>query len=167
MTTHRLSILGANTTPDTSGNVFMEPYPIKATNDFWKHSNFIFLDTATKDSLYSLFEVPMNYVSNPKFYVVWTTTAVSGNAIWTMDYRDVTGGDTASLDQTTAQESLTVTTAAPSATDRRIISSMTATAGNFTQGDTVEFFVSRNGAGSDTIAASLSLFDVIFEYTDI
>lgn len=167
MATHRISCLTGNVLPDTSGNVWFEPYPNYATNDFWKHGHFIFKDTATKDALYSLFQVPMNYVGTAKFYVIWTSTATSGNVVWEIAYRDVGGDDTTSLDQSTAQETLTITDAAPTATDRRLAPSATATAGNFTAGDTVEIKISRDGtSASDTMAASAQIADVIFEYAD-
>lgn len=166
MSTHQISILGANTIPDSVGNVFFEPYPIKATNDFWNHLSCIFNDTATKDSLYGLFTVPQNYVGTPKFYPIWTSTATTGNVVWEMVYRTIGGDDTTSLDQTTAEETLTVTDAAPSATDRRLTPSMAATAGNFAAGETVEFRLSRDGTAADTMAAAAQLHALVFEYTD-
>lgn len=166
--TKRVQALSVNTLPDTSGNVYFEPYPIKATNDFWKHGHFIFTDTATKDSLYSMFHVPMDYNSagTTKIYAVWTSTATTGSVVWEIAYRSIGGNDTTSLDQTTAAETLSVTASAPSATDRRMIPSVTATAANFAAGDTVELKISRNGtSGSDTMAASAQLLQVLFEYT--
>ncbi len=169
MATHRIGILGANTLPDTSGNVFFEPYPTKATNDFWKHGVFVFNDTSTKDSLYGTFTVPQNYASNAKFVVYWTSTGTSGNVVWNVDYRDLAGNDTNSLDQSTAQEALAFTAAAaPGATDRLMQTSKTATSGNFAAGDLVEFKVSRDGtSGSDTLAAAVTVHAVVFEYTDV
>lgn len=168
MATHRISCLGANTLPDTSGNVFMQPYPVLATNGFWKHAEFAFLDTATKDSLYTLFHVPENYVGNAKFYFIWTAGVTTGNVVWDADYRVVGGDDTTSLDQSTAQESLAVTASPPSAANNRRTPSVTPTAGNFTAGSTVELKISRDGSsGSDTMAATAQLMDVIFEYTDV
>ena len=45
MATHRIPILGTGTVPDTSGDVFQEPYTIKATNDVWGRLVWIFNDT--------------------------------------------------------------------------------------------------------------------------
>lgn len=167
MATHQMSILGANTVPDSSGNVFQEPFSIKATNDQWKNLVYIFLDTATRDLLYGTFIVPQNYVSNAKIYPHWTSTATTGNAIWDFDYRTVGGDDTTSLDQAGTEEALTVTDAAPGAALRRMTPVMTATAANFAAGETVEFLLARDGVSADTIAAALILFDLIFEYTDV
>lgn len=170
MATHRLFIPAATLAPDPGGTnpPVPEPYTITATNDFWKHDILKYLDTSTKDSAYGIFEVPQNYVGTAKFYVVWTSPTTSGNVVWEVAYRTVGGDDTTSLDQTTAEETLTVTDAAPSATDRRLIPSLTATAGNFSVGESVELKVSRDGtSGSDTMAGNAILHGVMFEYTDV
>lgn len=170
MATHRLILLAAGFFPDpASANVFPEPYPVKATNDFWKHQNMIFIDSATKDSIYTTFEVPQNYVGTPKFGVVWTSTVTTNNVVWEFAYRTVNGDDTTSLDQATAEETLTITDTAPGATDRRLSPTLVAaTAANFAAGETVELKVSRDGSsGSDTMAGAASLFYVIFEYADV
>jgi hypothetical protein len=165
--THWQSILGHATLPDTSGNVFWEPYSVKATNDQWRHGVWIFNDTATRLLLYGQFVVPQNYVGSAKVYPVWTSTATTGNVVWDFDYRTVGGDDTTSLDQAGTEEALTVTDAAPTAAHRRLTPSMTPTAGNFSAGETVEFLLARDGANaSDTMAAAVILFDLLFEYAD-
>ena len=77
MATHRISILNAHTIPDTSGNVFFEPYTVKASNDVWAHLVCIFNDTATRDALYVTFRVPKNYVGSANLIPVWTSTALT------------------------------------------------------------------------------------------
>lgn len=167
MATHRISILGASTLPDSSGNVFFEPYTIKATNDNWKHGHFVFNDTATRLGLYGVFNVPVNYVGTAKIVIVWTTTATSGDVEWDFDYRAVGGNDTESLDQATAQESVNSNDTAPSATDERMEIAINLTAGNFAASDTVEFGLFRDGTDSgDTIAAAVQLVGLYFEYAD-
>lgn len=166
MATHRIPILGWNSAPDTSGNVFITPYDSLATNKTWKHMVWSFADSATRDLLYGKFVVPKNYVGSPVFVVVWTTTATTGNAIWDLDYRTVGGNDTTSLDQSTAEETLTVTDAAPGAAHRRLEATMSATAGNFSADEEVEFLFGRDGASSDTIAATIMCFSLLFEYAD-
>lgn len=164
MATHRINILGWSALPDTSGNVWLEPAALTQTNDRYAQLVARFKDTATKDSLGFRFQVPQNYVGTAKFYVNWTTTATSGNAIWNVDYSSA--AQTASLDPSADEESLTVTTAAPGSSQTGVVSSMTATAGNFAAGDICQGKVSRNGAGSDTIAADLIAYEVYFEYLD-
>jgi hypothetical protein len=164
MATHRLNILNWATLPDTSGNVWFEPAAVTQTNDRYAQLVARFKDTSTKDSLGFRFQVPQNYVGTGKFYVCWTSTATSGNAIWTVDYSSA--AQSASLDPSADEESLTVTTAAPGSSQTGVVSSMTATAADLAAGDECQGKLSRNGAGSDTIAADLVVYDFYFEYTD-
>ena len=167
MATFRIPILGANTLPGSSGNVFFEPYTIKATNDTWKHAVVIFNDTATRIGLYGAFDVPQNYSGSAKIIVHWTSTATSGDVEWDFDYRAIGGDDTESLDQATAQESVNQNDTAPSAVNERMTASLTLTAGNFAAGDTVEFGIFRDGTdGGDTMSAAAIVHQVLFEYAD-
>lgn len=167
MATHQIWIPAAGLTPDTSGNVFSEPYSIKATNDIFPFNVLIFNDTSTRLGAYGTFHVPQNYVGTPKIYPVWSSTAITGNVVWDVDYRAVGGDDAESMDQATAQEALTVTDAAPSAAHERNTPSVSLTAANLAAGDTVEFGVFRDGAdAADTMAAAAILFGVLVEYAD-
>lgn len=166
MATHQISILNGSLSLGGSGNVYATTFDTLATNDVWKHLVIAFKDTSTRDLMYGQFTVPQNYVGTPKIIPVWSTSATSGNAIWDFDYRAVGGDDTESLDQAGTQEALTVTDAAPSASWERMTPEMAATAGNLAAGDTVTFLFGRDGASSDTIAATAVLFDLIFQYAD-
>jgi hypothetical protein len=169
MATFRLPILGWATAPDTSGNVWMEPLSIAATNDRWPHLVWRFKDTSTRPAIEGVFSVPKNYNASgtTSFVIVWSSTATSGNVVWDADYRAVTGNDSESLDQTTQDEQLTVTDAAPGAAWRRLETSVSATAANFAADDTVQFEFARDGvSGSDTMAADAYLFGLFFQYTD-
>jgi len=165
MSTFRIPILGFSTKPDASGDVFFEPQSVKGSNGFFDHLVCVFNDTAAKDSLHGLFQVPQNYVGTPKFVVDWTSTATSGDVEWDVDYRAVAAGE--SLDQATAQESLNQNDTAPGTTDLKQEALLAATAGNFATGDTVQFLLSRDGTDAgDTIAAAVTVVGVYFEYTD-
>lgn len=167
MATHRMSILGANTVPDTSGNVFFEPYDVKATNDVWDLLVCVFNDTATRIGLRGAFNVPKNYVGTASIIVVWTSTATTNNVVWDFDYRAVGGNDTESLDQAGTQEAVTVTDAAPTAAHRRLEASMALTSANLAADDTVLFELFRDGVNaSDTMAAAALVFDVLLQFND-
>lgn len=172
MATHRISILGANTIPDTSGNCWLEPYTILATNDVWGLLVFRFgssnaAEPTTRIGLRGQFNVPKNYVGTASIIVVWTATVTTGNVVWDLDYRAVGGNDSESLDQAGTQESVTVTDAAPGAANRRLEASLSLTSANLAADDTVEFELFRDGAdAADTMAASGILFDVLFQYND-
>ncbi len=167
MATLELSILNG-LKPDTSGDVFYEPYSIKATNDVFDHLVLIFNPaTATRLLAHGLFHVPQNYVGTAVIVPVWTSTATTGNAVFDFQYRAISGNDTESLDQATVQETVTVTDAAPSAAHERLIPTMSLTSANLTAGDTVEFAIVFDDVdASNTIASAAILHDLIFRYSD-
>lgn len=167
MATHRIPILSFGAVPDSSGDVFFEPYSIKATNDVWGRLVAIFNDTATRIGLKGGFTIPKNYVGSAKIIVVWTSTATSGDVEWDVDYRAVSGDDTESLDQAGSQESVNINDTAPSAAHERMEAALTLTAGNFAVDDEVEFELFRDGTDAgDTMAAAAIVFNVLFEYAD-
>ena len=165
MATRRINILNFATLPDTSGNVWFEPAALTQTNDRYPQMVARFKDTATKDSLGIRFPVPDNYVGSPVMEVIWTSTATTGNVIWVIDYNS--GSKTATLDPSTDEESPTVTTAAPGTSQTGVASRMTLTAANLAANDIFQGKVSRNGAGSDTMAADAVVYNIIFEYVDV
>ena len=167
MATHRINILGGNTIPESTGNVFPELYTTKATNDQWANLVWVFNDTATRDELYGTFDVPQNYVDTANLVVVWTTTATTGDVEWDFDYRAVGGNDTESLDQTGTQESVNSADTAPSAAHERLELTIALTDGNLAAGDTVTFALARDGTDAgDTMSAAAILFGAYFEYND-
>jgi predicted carbohydrate-binding protein with CBM5 and CBM33 domain len=168
MATHEISLLGPQTVPDSTGNVYQQPYPILATNDVWGNLIFVFADAGTTNYLYGVITIPQNYVGTAVIVFIWTATATSGNVLWGFDYRVVGGDDTTSLDQATAVESVTVQDVAPTATDRRLRVTVALTSANLAAGSTLEFRISRNPSnGSDTMAASAQLFDCLLSYADV
>lgn len=168
MATHRVPILGFATAPDASGNVWVEPLDVAATNDVWKHLVWKFSNSGSaRIGLRGLFVVPKNYVAGSALVLHWSSTATSGNVVWDFDYRSVAGDDSASLDQTTNTQSVTGTDAAPGAAWRRLQLSISLTAGNFAADSTVQFELFRDKSdAADTMAASAYLFGLFFEYTD-
>ncbi len=165
MATHRIPILGPGTVPDTSGDVFFEPYSIKATNDVWDRLVIIFNDTSTRIGVAGGFVVPKNYVGSANLIIVWTSTAITNDVEWDFDYRAVGGVE--SLDQSGNQESVNTNTTAPSAINLRTETSISLTDGNFAVDDEVEFELFRDGTdGGDLMAAAAIVFSVMFEYAD-
>lgn len=153
---------GANLIPDSSGNVFAEPFTVLSASAFFAYQIMAFADTSTLDCMYTRFNVPINYQATTTTFIIdWNTTATTGSAIWTLGYRDVS---TATLAATTAQEALTVTTAVSGTASARTQSSMTATAANFSAGDIVQIRVCRDGVNEGTLAATLAIHDIRFSY---
>ena len=167
MATHRLPIINSFTVPDTTGDAFFEPYTIKATNDVWGHLVLVLNDTATDIGIFGKFAVPIEYVDTANLVIVWTSTAVAGDAEFDFMYRAVGGNDTESLDQAGSQEDVNSNDTAPSAANERMELTIALTDGNFTAEDTVEFFFSRDGTDAgDTLAAAVMVFGLFFEYND-
>jgi len=167
MATHRIPIFGWQTGPDASGNIFIENYIVKATNDIWKHFPLTLNDTATRLGIYGVFNIPKNYVGTAKIIVHWTSTATSGDVEWDIDYRAIGGDDTESLDQATAQETVNINDTAPSAVNERMTATLVLTSANIVADDTLEWGLFRDGTdGGDTIAAAVTVHDVLFEYAD-
>jgi hypothetical protein len=167
MATRRIPILGPGTIPDDSGDVFLEPYTVKATNDAWKRLMIVFNDTSGRVGLHGGFAVPRDFVGSPKIIVVWTSTATTGDVEWDFDYRAVGGDDVESLDQSGVSESVNVNDTAPSAGHERMEAVLSLTASNLSADDSVEFALFRDGADAgDTMAAAAIVENVLFEYSD-
>jgi hypothetical protein len=168
MATHRMSIW-PGAMPDSTGRARLVPYNVIATNDLFQHLVGVCDDPAAAQAhgFYGAFTVPKSYVGSPAIKVVWTTSAITGNAKLDFDYRAVGGDDLESLDQTTFQEALTVTDAAPSAAHERMEASMAITAANVAIDDLLTWYLTReDGTGVDTIAAAVTIHDVVFEWAD-
>lgn len=167
MSTRRIPILGWSTVPDTSGNVWHEPYTIAATNDVWGALVARFKDTATRIGLHGRFSVPKNYIGSPRIVLRWTTTVTSGNCVWDFDYRAVAPDNVESLDQAGTQESVSVTDAAPGAAHRLLECSVALTAANLAVDDLVEFQLFRDGSdAADTLVGDVLLMSAELEYVD-
>jgi len=168
MATHRIPILGFGTKPDSTGNCYLGSYDLLSTNQFWGHLVFVFDSTTVDHGLYGTFEVPQDYVGTAGLVIVWTTPATSGDVEWEFAYRPVGGNDTESLDQATALETKAdENDTAPNVAHERMEYTISLTDGNFAAGDTVEFFLSRQGADAgDTIADDVMLFGLYFSYAD-
>lgn len=175
MATHRISLLGPNTAPDSSGNIWQDLYSRLASNDVWPFGVFNFGGTisnnaapTTRIGLYGNVAIPKNYVGTAKLVVVWTSTLTSGDVVWDFDYRGVTGNDSESLDQSGNQESVSVTDTAPGAAHRRLECSVNLTSANLAADDTLEFGLFRDGTdAADTLAGTAILIDAFLEYADV
>lgn len=166
MSTYRWPILTSNALPNGLGNVFFEPYSIKATNDVMGGMVLIFNDTATRIGIRGNFIVPQNYVGTAKVLVDWTSTAITGDVEWDVDYRALAVGE--SLDQATVQETVNINDTAPAAIHERQTAELTLTSANLVAGDQVLFELFRDGTDAgDTMAAAAIVFGVYLEYSDV
>ena len=167
MATHRVPIVTWASIPDTGGEVFFEPFSIKAVNDQWNRLVLIFNDTSTRKGIDLGFHVPKNYVGTANLIIVWTANATTGDVEWDFDYRAVGGDDAESLDQVGTQESVNGEDTAPTAAFNKLEKSLPLTDGNFAIDDQITAQLFRDGTDAgDTMAAAAIVFDVFFEYSD-
>ena len=167
MALHRLPIIAWPALPDAGGEVFFEPFSVKAVNDQWNRLVLVFNDTSTRKGIEIGFAVPKNYIGTAGLVIVWTANAITGDVEWDFDYRAVGGNDTESLDQTGTQESVNSNDTAPGAAFRRLEISIALTDGNFAIDDEVTAQIFRDGTDAgDTMAAAALVFEVFFEYSD-
>ena len=164
----RVNMINAQTVPDSSGDVFFEPYSIKATNDLFKQLVLIFNNSGSIDEVSGVINVPQDYAGTlAKIVVDWTSTATSGDVEFEAAYRAVGGNDTGSLDQATYQEDLTtgLNDTAPSAAHERMEFKITLTHGNISAGDTLPFVFRRDSSDAgDTLGAAVIIHGLHFEY---
>jgi hypothetical protein len=170
--TRRVSIFHHGTRSDDTGEASFEPADINfGSNDLMRQmvlglGSNVAGQPSVKHGAYGSFDIPTDYGGGAaKIIVVWSATLTSGDVVFDFDYRAVGGNDAEGLDDSSWQESVTVTDTAPGTARRRLTAEMTLTPGNFAVGDTVLFFLGRDGAaGGDTMAGRAYLFDAIFEY---
>lgn len=155
--------------PDTSENVYPEPFSVKATNDLVDATVLIFEDSGT-DILIALgFFIPKEYTTDaaPKIGGTAQCTATSGDYIMKMEMRAIALGEDG--DPSTFQETEEVTTTVPGTAlqDQEFFG--TFTAANFAADDRVILNLIRKGSDSlDTLAASLIVRPetLFFEFDD-
>ena len=166
MATHRMPVLGSGTIPDSSGDVFFEPYSIKATNDEWNRLVLIFNDTSTRIGMHGGFTIPENFVDNPSLIIVWTSASTGSGIVWDLDYITVGGDDSESLDQ--FRDAISgVGDSGPTTAHNRMESSIPLYPSYFVANDEVEFKLFRDGTDvGDTLAAAVIVFNILFEYDD-
>jgi len=168
MATHEIFILGVNTIPDASGDVFQQPYSILDTGPpAIDPLVLVFNDSGAKDGVRGAFQVPQNYVGTAKLNVYWNSsnTTAARDAVFDLSYLARSAGEdmgAAATDTTDTVTSLDSTTAF--ALNK---ATMTLTAGDFTAGDIVTFELFRDGVeAADDLALALMVFVVTFEYAD-
>lgn len=153
------------TVPDNSGNVVIIPAAVNLlANDFFPFDVVEFLDTATRIGCGIHFRVPSDYRGNPAFLVNYATTATSGNFDCEVDYRCI--AVTESIDPSSAQETVEATRAVPGTARLLDEISLAATAANFAPEDLVFGSLFRDGAQSDTVAATIYVPSMWFSYTN-
>ena len=163
MATHRINILGAMTLPDTSGEVYFQPYSVVDTGAVVDPMVLMFNDSGTVDGVRGVFQVPQNYVGSPVLRIVWTADATSGTCVF--DWSVLPRSGTEDMGAAAARTTETDSTTKSSTAFARETNDITLTAGDYAAGDTVLFELFRDTI-TDTMAADCAVFEVLFEYAD-
>jgi len=164
MATHRIPILGSMTVPDTSGEVFFQPYTVVDSGAVIDPLVLTFNDSGTKDGVRGSFRVPENYVGTAVLLVVWTANATSGTFIIDWSVLTRSGAEDMGAAATRTTETDTVTKS--STAFAREESNMPLTDADYAAGDEVLFELFRDTV-NDTMAAPAAVFGVYFEYADV
>lgn len=167
MATLRTPIFGFNTLPDTSGEVFFEPFSVKGSTATIDPLVLIMGDTAAKIGIHGMFTVPENYVGTPVLSVRWTANDGTTNSA-VFDFEFTPRGTTESFDVVTEFTADTVTDGhAGSAFARNEARITSMSDADFNSDEDVPFTLSADMAsGSHTITSDLIITRVMFEYSD-
>lgn len=165
MATHRISILGAGTLPDTSGDVFFEPYVITDTDTIVNPMILNYQIGAARSGAHGSFQVPQNFVGSVQIIVLWNANATAGDAIFEFDYIAV--ADTQDPGAAVTESDTNTLTTDGTAFGLNTTTITGITSGNFAIGDLVVFTLFRDQVDAlDTLAVDALVFDVLFEYAD-
>lgn len=163
MATHRIPILGAMSLPDTSGDVFFQPYDVVDTAAVISPSVLTFNDSGTKDGIRGVFRVPENYVGAAVLKIVWTANATAGTCVFDWSVLTRSGSEDMGAAATRTSETGSVTKSGTAFA--REEHSITLTAADYVAGDEVLFELFRDTV-TDTMAAAALVFGAYFEYSD-
>ncbi len=151
------------TTPDTSGEVFFQPYSIIDTAAVLDPMVLCFLNSGTVDGVRGVFQVPQNYVGSPVLRIVWTANATSGTC--TFNWSILTRSGTEDMGAAATRTSETDSTTKGGTAFTRETNDITLTAADYVAGDEALFELFRDTV-TDTMAATCMVFGVYFEYAD-
>ncbi len=165
MATFRLPILGALTSPDTSGGAFFEPAAVNfGSNALYPHMLLVYSDSGATAGVGGVFEVPQNFAqAGTTQLVLETASTATGDVDWEFDYSAI--GATGPLDPSADTESLTSSGNLISTVRAGHPITIALTSANFSAGDQVLFGLRRQ-SGNDTLAASAYVFGADFQYDD-
>ena len=163
MPTQRIPVLGPMTIPDSSSEVFFEPYDVADTGAVVVPLVVAFNNSGTRDGLRGSFRVPENYVDTANLLVVWTANATSGTVAW--DWAVLTRSGAEDMGAAATRTSETVVPTKGGTAFTREEATITLTDTDYVAGDEVLFEMFRDTI-TDTMAAKAVVFGVYFEYSD-
>ena len=167
MATHKISMLGSMTLPDTSGEVFFEQASANfdEAENIYDHLLLVYNDSGNAaDYCYGSFKVPENYSGTAKVELVWADNN-EGTADLNFDfgYRAIATGESGA--PTADQETVAIDDSS-SATIEIKQSIESSLADNFSPSDTVLWRLARDSTSGTGIAEPVYVFELNFIYDD-
>ena len=164
MATFRLPILTSNGHPDTSGEVFWQPYSLIDTSPPTIDPLVLtFNNSGTKDGFEGQFTVPQNYVGTANLVIVWTSSLTSNNPQF--DWSVLTRSGTEDMGDGTTRATETGAGTVPGTAFLRVETTIALTDGDYAAGDNALFTLFRDSV-TDSHAAPIAVFAAYFEYDD-
>jgi len=162
MATFQLEIGPEGFKPNISG-VYLQPYSFIDTATILDPIVLCFDNTGTKIGAAKSFTVPQNYIGTPNLTVLWNANATVGTGKIDLSYLNRTDAeDMGAAAQSTTDTTTTTTDGTAFGLNR---TTLALTAGDFVAGDISMMEVFRDSA-TDTLAVTLMVHKIIFEYSD-
>lgn len=163
MATFQLDIGPEGWKPDTSGGVSHQPYSVFDTATVLDPNVLCFNNSSAVEGATRSFIVPQNYVGSPKLIVLWNANATTGTGTIDLTYLNRT--DAEDMGAAAQSTSDTTTTTTDGTAFGLNTTELSLTAGNFAAGDVSMFEVFRDSV-TDSLAATMLVHKIIFEYAD-
>ncbi len=167
MATHRVPILGAGTSPDTSGLIFPAPIDSQLTMaNAKKQLCYVMSAPAGADiGILGAFQIPQNYVGTPKIIARGVIDGTPAN-VFAVGFQKNALADSEAVDAAYGAEQLANNSTWTGYADEDMYEiEIALTAGDYAVGDTVLFFFFRDD-NVDTTSWNFLLTSLEFEYTD-
>lgn len=170
MATHRLPIMGATVLPDSTGECFMDNInnQMALVTGLMRNLVMTFKDPSADCGFYGTFQVPQNYVGTAKIVVVGVLDGTIAATSLAFEFSYVARADDetieAAWDQSLAFEIASLSGSGYTDEDLFELSG-TLTAGNFSAGDEVFFYLKRDFSADDFVGDA-HVTGVYFEFAD-
>lgn len=167
MATHRLSITGAMTLPDSTGECYMSPVSVEMSlaTGLMKNLAITLKDPTADTGFYGVFEVPQNYVGTPVIAVTGVLDGTVGATSVDFEFSYLTRADNETI-EAAWEESVTFDTGNTNGwTTEDLLTDSASLSANFTAGDTVFYYFKRD-QGTDDFVGDFHVVGLYFQYAD-
>jgi len=170
MATHRISIMGPGTVPDTTGETFMQPIDVGITTlGTFAGSNLVMTlaDPSADTGFYGSFQVPENYIQAANIRVAGVLDGTVSTTSVDFEFSYVAFADNEAVDVAYTQNVIfnSGNTNAYTNEDLVILTDSGITDTNLVAGDIVMYYFKRD-QGTDDFVGDFHVVELIFQYND-